>query len=83
MLFWTCAETNSINITRMDIDDDDDDVDEDDFDSGEEGEEEEDNAAHYSILGGDDSRPRSIAVHSRRGLVFFVNLASPIRDDIQ
>ena len=89
VLFWTCAETNSINITRMDDNEEDgDDVDhEDDFDADEEGigeEGEGDSDAHFSILGGDDSdRPRSLAVHSGRGIVFFVNLASPIRDDIQ
>ena len=73
VLFWTCAETNSINITRMDPDDDE------DFDADEEGEGAEEEDKYYSILGGDDSRPRSLAVHSKRGLVFFVNVASPIR----
>ena len=90
VLFWTCAETNSINITRMDIDDDyddegdgrdldadvfDDDIDAEDGDPA--------SVTHNSILGGDlsglDVRPRSLAVHSRKGIVFFVNMASPIR----
>ena len=49
------------------------------------GEDEEEEDSHFSILGGDDggssSRPRSLAVHSKRGIVFFANLASPIRED--
>ena len=63
---------------RMDANDEE----EANLEVGEDEEEEED--SHFSILGGDDgggSRPRSLAVHSRRGIVFFANLASPIRED--
>jgi low density lipoprotein receptor-related protein 5/6 len=63
VLFWTCQEMNSVNMTKMD----------------DESSEEDEEGDLGSIIRGGDDRPRSIAVHSRKSLLFFVNMAPPVR----
>lgn len=80
LLFWTCELTNSINVTRLDY------LEDYDYEEEEDGEQNEnlksinnDEMVVGSIVRGEDDRPRSIATHPYKSMVFWVNLALPVR----
>jgi len=79
LLFWTCELTNSINVTRLDFLEDYDYEEDDEEDDADVKNTITDDMIVGSIVRGGEDKPRSITIHPYKSLVFWVNLAFPVR----